>query len=199
MISHALKVLIQLNWKQFVPQRFIFSPWFTVGWAVLIKMLCNFIHFSCKKLKYELIWHITNYTDGTPQFPQLWRNSSFDLLINVPISRFKNKYEKLRKNGKKTVFIPNLVASNWKGKHKTEHPEYNMVPSDTNAHILMFPEKSQWDNRKPGHEKGRGSAWGHETPPCECATIRPYQWGITFYFNPLTYNYLVKVDTLSQV
>lgn len=38
---------------------------------------------------YELIWHITNYTDGTPQFPQLSLHSSFNLLINVPISRLK--------------------------------------------------------------------------------------------------------------
>lgn len=53
------------------------------------------------------------------------------------------------------VFIPNLVASNWKRKHETEHPEHNMVPSDTDAHILEFPEKSQWDTRKPGYE-GKG-------------------------------------------
>lgn len=60
------------------------------------------------------------------------------------------------------VFIPNLVASNWKRKHETEHPEHNMVPSDTNAHILLFPAQSQeariW-------RQGLGNAWwGHEPP-----------------------------------
>jgi hypothetical protein len=44
---------------------------------------------------------MANYTDGIPQFPQCSLNSSFDLLISVPISRFKNKHEKLRKMSKK--------------------------------------------------------------------------------------------------
>lgn len=88
-IMCSRKVITNDLEKQFVPQRFIFSPWFPIGSAVLITMLCNFIAVFLLKAQIWVDMAYRKLHRWCSTVSTVWLHSSFDLLINVPISRLK--------------------------------------------------------------------------------------------------------------
>lgn len=154
------KVITNDPEKQFVPQRFIFSPWLPVGSAVLITMLCNFIALFLLKAQ---IW-----VDMAHRKLHRWRSTVSTALTAKLIwltnkcsyLKIKNKYKKLRKmTERRWIFIPNSVTAIWKDK-TSEEPELLSAAVHAGVHLQKHPAKPTgcWEM-----EGGSGGEWGWST------------------------------------